>query len=214
MKQMCTITAPTRPRGRPLHIAASGAQVRTPLICASHGGPEPLSIQSIVKHYERLGASSSSSSAMQEALSRPAPCRRGRLLHRCPLSGARARLQHQKRTHSRIGDAALQQITSNGADPDGPSTSPARCGDITENFYTWGRYNARICYRKAEQASSTAPAILFLHGFGVGSYHYDKQLAGLSPRFRCFSVCLLGQGRAACPCLGTCSLAAAPRAAG
>lgn len=39
-----------------------------------------------------------------------------------------------------------------------------------------------------------APAILFLPGFGVGTFHYEKQLKDLGREYRVFALDFLGQG--------------------
>jgi pimeloyl-ACP methyl ester carboxylesterase len=45
------------------------------------------------------------------------------------------------------------------------------------------------------EAGSAGPALLMVHGFGVGAYHYEQQLQQLSKQqFRVFSIDLLGQG--------------------
>ena len=47
-------------------------------------------------------------------------------------------------------------------------------------------------YYKA--GGSEGPALLMVHGFGVGGYHYDKNMNPLAAQYRVWAVDLLGQG--------------------
>ena len=43
--------------------------------------------------------------------------------------------------------------------------------------------------------NTSAPALLLLPGFGVGSFHYDQQLRDLGREFKVWTIDFLGQGK-------------------
>jgi hypothetical protein len=55
----------------------------------------------------------------------------------------------------------------------------------------WPRYKSRIHY---VQQGTSGPPLLLVHGFGVGGYHFDRNIAQLAKRHRVWAVDLLGQG--------------------
>ena len=63
---------------------------------------------------------------------------------------------------------------------------------VTPDSQWWDwKYNSRIHYR---QQGSSGPCILLVHGFGVGSFHFDQLLQKLSSAYQVWAVDLLGQG--------------------
>lgn len=77
--------------------------------------------------------------------------------------------------------------------PDGNNAS-----SITSGSWEW-KHKWIVNYEKAGSQNVGAPAVLFLPGFGVGSFHYENQLRDLGRNFRVWSVDFLGQGRSL-PC--------------
>ncbi|KAK1553455.1 hypothetical protein Q3G72_035477, partial [Acer saccharum] len=51
-----------------------------------------------------------------------------------------------------------------------------------------------VHYEKAGCENVSSPAVLFLPGFGVGSFHYEKQLKDLGRDYRVWAIDFLGQG--------------------
>lgn len=61
---------------------------------------------------------------------------------------------------------------------------------VAEQFYDW-QFGFRVRYF---QSGTSGPPILLIHGFGVGAYHYERNIAGLAERHRVFALDLVGQG--------------------
>lgn len=57
-------------------------------------------------------------------------------------------------------------------------------------WWDW-RYNSKIHYRKQ---GDTGPAVLLIHGFGVGAFHFDGLISQLSSSCQVWAIDLLGQG--------------------
>ncbi|XP_062228842.1 pheophytinase, chloroplastic [Phragmites australis] len=95
-------------------------------------------------------------------------------------------------------DAALQGIPSQKAGevekvmihglPEGPDSSP-----ISTGFWEW-KPKLTVYYEKSGTENSKAPAVLFLPGFGVGTFHYEKQLRDLGRDHKVWTMDFLGQG--------------------
>ncbi|XP_010558906.1 PREDICTED: pheophytinase, chloroplastic-like [Tarenaya hassleriana] len=51
-----------------------------------------------------------------------------------------------------------------------------------------------VHYEKSGCENVNSPAVLFLPGFGVGSFHYEKQLKDLGREYRVWAIDFLGQG--------------------
>lgn len=51
-----------------------------------------------------------------------------------------------------------------------------------------------VHYEKAGTENVNSPPLLFLPGFGVGSFHYEKQLKDLGRDYRVWAIDFLGQG--------------------
>lgn len=74
-------------------------------------------------------------------------------------------------------------------EPNGDSGAP-----ISSDFWEW-KPKLNVHYEKAGMENVKSPAVLFLPGFGVGSFHYEKQLKDLGRDFRVWALDFLGQGR-------------------
>ncbi|XP_035823725.1 pheophytinase, chloroplastic isoform X1 [Zea mays] len=95
-------------------------------------------------------------------------------------------------------DAALQGIPSMKAGeaervmiqglPEGPDSSP-----ISTGFWEW-KPKLTVYYERSGMKNSKAPAVLFLPGFGVGTFHFEKQLRDLGRDHRVWTMDFLGQG--------------------
>lgn len=44
------------------------------------------------------------------------------------------------------------------------------------------------------KAGSAGPPIILVHGFGVGAYHYEKNMQQLSQQYTVYALELMGQG--------------------
>ncbi|XP_010279530.1 PREDICTED: pheophytinase, chloroplastic-like [Nelumbo nucifera] len=64
---------------------------------------------------------------------------------------------------------------------------------IRSCFWEW-KPKLRVHYEKSGCENVNSPPILFLPGFGVGSFHYEKQLKDLGRDFRVWAIDFLGQG--------------------
>ncbi|KAI4384649.1 hypothetical protein MLD38_002770 [Melastoma candidum] len=61
-------------------------------------------------------------------------------------------------------------------------------------FWEW-KPKFTVHYEKAGCENLESPQMLFLPGFGVGSFHYEKQLKDLGRGYRVWSLDFLGQGK-------------------
>lgn len=64
---------------------------------------------------------------------------------------------------------------------------------INSCFREW-KPKLKVHYEKAGCENVDFPNVLFLPGFGVGSFHYEKQLKDLGRDFRVWALDFLGQG--------------------
>uniref|UniRef100_A0A7N0UQX1 AB hydrolase-1 domain-containing protein n=1 Tax=Kalanchoe fedtschenkoi TaxID=63787 RepID=A0A7N0UQX1_KALFE len=64
---------------------------------------------------------------------------------------------------------------------------------IDSCYWEW-KPNMNVHYEKAGSNNLNSPPILFLPGFGVGSFHYEKQLKDLGRDHRVWALDFLGQG--------------------
>ncbi|KAF8651362.1 hypothetical protein HU200_063620 [Digitaria exilis] len=95
-------------------------------------------------------------------------------------------------------DATLQGIPSRKAVevekvmiqglPEGPDSSP-----ISTGFWEW-KPKLTVYYERSGTENSKAPAVLFLPGFGVGTFHFEKQLRDLGRDHKVWTMDFLGQG--------------------
>ncbi|PON74336.1 Alpha/beta hydrolase fold [Parasponia andersonii] len=65
--------------------------------------------------------------------------------------------------------------------------------DISSCFWEW-KPKFNVHYDKAGCENASSPPVLFLPGFGVGSFHYEKQLKDLGRDYRVWAIDFLGQG--------------------
>lgn len=64
---------------------------------------------------------------------------------------------------------------------------------ISSCFWEW-KPKFNVHYEKAGCENVNSPPLLFLPGFGVGSFHYEKQLKDLGRDHRVWAIDFLGQG--------------------
>lgn len=64
---------------------------------------------------------------------------------------------------------------------------------VTSCSWEW-KPKLNVHYEKAGSENVDSPPVLFLPGFGVGSFHYQKQLKDLGRDFRAWAPDFLGQG--------------------
>ncbi|CAK9147514.1 unnamed protein product [Ilex paraguariensis] len=79
-------------------------------------------------------------------------------------------------------------IPSLQGESDGDSGAPIR-----SCFWEW-KPKLNVHYEKSGSENISSPAVLFLPGFGVGSFHYEKQLKDLGRDSRAWALDFLGQG--------------------
>ncbi|EPS73530.1 hypothetical protein M569_01227 [Genlisea aurea] len=107
--------------------------------------------------------------------------------------------------HSVVGETHILNGEENGVIGSSPSVSKVvipglpdeESGDIVAPvrscFWEW-KPNLTVHYETSGTENVNSPPILFLPGFGVGSFHYEKQLKDLGRRYRAWAVDFLGQG--------------------
>lgn len=64
---------------------------------------------------------------------------------------------------------------------------------ITSHYWEW-KPKLSVHYERAGSQNLDSPSVLFLPGFGVGSFHYEKQLKDLGRRYRTWALDFVGQG--------------------
>lgn len=64
---------------------------------------------------------------------------------------------------------------------------------ISRQFWEW-KPNLKVYYETSGSENINSPPVLFLPGFGVGSFHYEKQLKDLGRDYRVWALDFLGQG--------------------
>lgn len=94
-----------------------------------------------------------------------------------------------------LGVAGKVQQVSKVTIPGLPQESSGEQGSpITSCFWEW-RPKLLVHYEQSGSQNPGAPAVLFLPGFGVGSFHYEKQLKDLGRDYRVWALDFLGQGK-------------------
>lgn len=98
------------------------------------------------------------------------------------------------------GEEGAGNISKDGASipkvliPGLPDESNGECGaPISSCFWEW-KPKFTVHYEKAGCENVNSPPVLFLPGFGVGSFHYEKQLKDLGRDYRVWAIDFLGQG--------------------
>ncbi|XP_022756862.1 pheophytinase, chloroplastic-like [Durio zibethinus] len=75
-----------------------------------------------------------------------------------------------------------------------PDEYNGECGaPISSRFWEW-KPKLNVHYEKSGCENLNSPPLLFLPGFGVGSFHYEKQLKDLGRDYRVWAIDFLGQG--------------------
>lgn len=75
-----------------------------------------------------------------------------------------------------------------------PDESRGECSaPINSRFWEW-KPKLNVHYEKAGCQNVKSPPVLFLPGFGVGSFHYENQLKDLGREYRVWAIDFLGQG--------------------
>lgn len=59
------------------------------------------------------------------------------------------------------------------------------------SFYDW-KWGSKVSYVRAGRSG---PPLLLCHGFGVGSYHFERNISTLAQNHRVYALDLLGQGQ-------------------
>lgn len=90
--------------------------------------------------------------------------------------------------------AGIEEPASKVQIPGLPDESNGEPGaPISSCFWGW-KPKFNVHYEKAGCENVDSPQVLFLPGFGVGSFHYEKQLKDLGRDFRVWALDFLGQG--------------------
>lgn len=83
--------------------------------------------------------------------------------------------------------------------PSLPDESKGNSGaKIDSRFWEW-KPKFNVHYEQSGSENINSPPVLFLPGFGVGSFHYEKQLKDLGRDYRVWAIDFLGQGKSL-PC--------------
>lgn len=75
-----------------------------------------------------------------------------------------------------------------------PDESNSESGAVIRSCFKGWKPKLNVHYEKAGCENLDSPNVLFLPGFGVGSFHYEKQLMDLGRDFRVWALDFLGQG--------------------
>lgn len=102
--------------------------------------------------------------------------------------------------HVADGDVGLRSIPHKSDEvtkvliPQLPDESGGNRGSpISSGFWEW-KPKLTVHYEQSGVENVGAPAVLFLPGFGVGTFHYEKQLKDLGREYRVWTLDFLGQG--------------------
>lgn len=78
--------------------------------------------------------------------------------------------------------------------PSLPDEPNGECGaPISSCFWEW-KPKLTVHYEKSGCENVSSPPVLLLPGFGVGTFHYEKQLKDLGRDYRVWAIDFLGQG--------------------
>ncbi|KAI3993428.1 hypothetical protein MKX01_007873 [Papaver californicum] len=94
-------------------------------------------------------------------------------------------------TESSTIDDSVKKILIPGLPPQDLSGDPG--SPISSCFWEW-KPKLTVHYEKSGTENANSPALLLLPGFGVGSFHYEKQLKDLGRQYRVYALDFLGQG--------------------
>lgn len=102
--------------------------------------------------------------------------------------------------HYDVADVGLRSIPQKSDEvtkvllPQLPDDSGGNRGSpISSGFWEW-KPKLTVHYEQSGVENVGAPAVLFLPGFGVGTFHYEKQLKDLGRDYRVWTLDFLGQG--------------------
>lgn len=108
------------------------------------------------------------------------------------FAAARPRASAPSRA-SRPSPRVLARRASNASASTTSDVSPASSRPREDGFYDW--LGHRVHYEVSGDPSSATNHVVLLHGFGVGTFHYEAQLASLSDARTCvWALDLIGQG--------------------
>lgn len=97
----------------------------------------------------------------------------------------------------------LDASESSDVQTSSPQASSPSNNVVQSSYWHWEGYG-KVHYR---HAGTTGPVIVFIPGFGVGAFHFDRNLRTLSASgFRVFAVDKLGMGDSAVPSAAIASL--------
>ena len=114
-------------------------------------------------------------------------------LHKLPRSQTFQCSQSDKASHGAV-DSTQRPDTDSTSSPHQHITQIEACLQpfVTAESRWWDwKYNSRIHYR---QQGSSGPCLLLVHGFGVGSFHFEHLIQKLSCGYQVWAIDLLGQG--------------------
>ena len=115
-----------------------------------------------------------------------------------PSTSAGTRLSRPQTCRSSHSDSTVDN--SNTQDVQASATRQQHAAGVegclqpfvtTESRWWDWKYSSRIHYR---QQGTSGPCILLVHGFGVGSFHFEQLIQKLSSAYQVWAVDLLGQG--------------------
>ncbi|XP_022636988.1 pheophytinase, chloroplastic isoform X2 [Vigna radiata var. radiata] len=90
--------------------------------------------------------------------------------------------------------SGVEELATKVLIPGLPDGSNGESGaEISSCFWRW-KPKLNVHYEKAGCENVDSPNVLFLPGFGVGSFHYEKQLKDLGRDYRVWALDFLGQG--------------------
>lgn len=102
--------------------------------------------------------------------------------------------------HATDGSVGLRTIPQKSDEvskvliPGLPNESDGNNGPpINSDFWEW-KPNLSVHYEISGVENVGAPNVLFLPGFGVGTFHYEKQLKDLGREYKVWTLDFLGQG--------------------
>ena len=75
------------------------------------------------------------------------------------------------------------------------SSSAVESPTRVDSYYDWAEFPGRIHYERSGDPATCVRHVLLLHGFGVGTFHYDAQLEALADDDTCvWAIDYCGQG--------------------
>ncbi|KAK4253768.1 hypothetical protein QN277_010403 [Acacia crassicarpa] len=90
--------------------------------------------------------------------------------------------------------SGIEQPAAKVRIPGLPNEAKGESGAVIRSCYWKWKPKLNVHYEKAGCENLESPQILFLPGFGVGAFHYEKQMKDLGRDFRVWALDFLGQG--------------------